>query len=359
MLKRIYQFCLERLAVLERELFQESQERDDVLKLKGRKAFREFARALAFLTAGIKYIFFHFLLALTELAVLVFLSPKEGYELLVLSHKDSHPELLFRHPEEVSDEGSQDVISPLLSSASFLPSLPSFLSSPRKRGSSLDSRLHGNDRERIYEAYERKHKKARWFSVGTFSVAVAAVVVVSLVVNLSLPLAPSVLGATYTWSQTNWGGGSTGNNAIHPTNQSAWSQYSSASSEIVAVNGGEDLEIASSTASVVKTSEGDFTSGTFATTTTTGSGSVKLSKALHINEYTVGALSNISVTASSVTTNSNGTWTIAFGATDLARIFKNDKFTDSASKAWRTCGRRGDRRPLVREHFSVGSRQKR
>src|SRR3989338_3756355 len=82
MLKRLYQFCLERLAVLEQELFQESREPGDVLKLKGRKAFRELARAFAFLTAGIKYIFFHFLLALTELAVLVFLSPKEGYELL-------------------------------------------------------------------------------------------------------------------------------------------------------------------------------------------------------------------------------------------------------------------------------------
>src|SRR3989344_3835495 len=349
MLKRLYQFCLERLAVLERELFQESRESDDVLKLRGKRAFRELARAFAFLTGGIKYIFFHFLLALTELAVLVFLSPKEGYELLVLSHKDSHPELLFRHPKEVSDEGSQDVISPLLSSASFLPSLPSFLSSPpsflsspRKRGSSLDSRLHGNDRlgygndrTRIYEAYERKRKKARWFSLGTFSAAVAAVVVVSLVVNLSLPLAPSVLGATYTWNQTNWGGGSTGNNAIHPTNQSAWSQYSSVSSEIIVVNGGEDLEIASSTASVVKTSDSDFSSGTFATTTTTGSGSVKLSKALHINEYTIGALSNIAVTASTVTANSNGTWTIAFGVTNLSRIFKNDKFVDSASKAWK------------------------
>src|SRR3989344_1132764 len=319
MLKRLYQFCLERLAILERELFQESQERDDVLKLKGRKAFRELARAFFFLTAGIKYIFFQFLLALTELAVLVFLSPKEGYELLTSS----------RHPDLSADgEGSQDVIFPLSSS-------PSFLSSSRKRGSSLDSRLHGNDRTRIYEEYERKHKKARWFSLGTFSAAVAAVVVVSLVVNLSLPLAPSVLGATYTFTQTNWGGGSTGNNAIHPTNQSAWSQYSSASSEIVAVNGGEDLEIASSTASVVKTSEGDFTGGTFATTTTTGSGSVKLSKALHINEYTIGALSNIAVTASTVTANSNGTWTIAFGVTNLSRIFKNDKFVDSASKAWK------------------------
>ena len=107
MLKRLYKFCLERLAVLERELFQESREPGDVLKLEGKRAFRELAWALAFLTAGIKYIFFHFLLALTELAVLVVLSPKEGYELLVLSHKDSHPELLFRHPEEVSDEGSQ------------------------------------------------------------------------------------------------------------------------------------------------------------------------------------------------------------------------------------------------------------
>ena len=72
MLNRLYKFCLERLAVLERELFQESQERDDVLKLKGRKAFRELARAFVFLTAGIKYIFFRFLLALTELAVFVF-----------------------------------------------------------------------------------------------------------------------------------------------------------------------------------------------------------------------------------------------------------------------------------------------
>src|SRR3989344_8589951 len=224
MLKRLYQFCLERLAVLERELFQESRESDDVLKLKGKRAFRELARAFAFLTAGIKYIFFHFLLALTELAVLVFLSPKEGYELLV------------------NERLTMSLI---------------------------------NERHRksfIYEAYEKKRKKARWFSLGTFSAAVAAVVVVSLAVNLSLPLAPSVLGATYTFTQTNWGGGSTGNNAIHPTNQSAWSQYSSASSEIVAVNGGEDLEIASSTASVVKTSEGDFTAGTFATSTVSGTG---------------------------------------------------------------------------------------
>ena len=292
MLKRLYQFCLERLAVLERELFQESRESDDVLKLEGKRAFRELARAFAFLTAGIKYIFFQLLLALTELAVLVVLSPKDGYELLTHHLGASLP----------SDLEAK------------LPSLP---------------------KVRIYEEYERKHKKARWFSLGTFSAAVAAVVVVSLVVNLSLPLAPSVLGATYTFTQTNWGGGSTGNNAIHPTNQSAWSQYSSASSEIVAVNGGEDLEIASSTASVVKTSEGDFTGGTFATTTTTGSGSVKLSKALHINEYTIGALSNIAVTASTVTANSNGTWTIAFGVTNLSRIFKNDKFVDSASKAWK------------------------
>src|SRR3989344_4053997 len=120
MLKRLYQFCLERLAVLERELFQESRESDDVLKLRGKRAFRELARAFAFLTAGIKYIFFQFLLALTELAVLVFLSPKEGYELLTSS----------RHPDPSADgEGSQDVIFPLSSPPSFLSSPPSFLSS--------------------------------------------------------------------------------------------------------------------------------------------------------------------------------------------------------------------------------------
>src|SRR3989338_7978820 len=83
MLNRLYKFCLERLAVLERELFRESREEsDDVLKLKGKRAFRELARAFVFLIAGIKYIFFQLLLALTELAVLVVLSPKDGYELL-------------------------------------------------------------------------------------------------------------------------------------------------------------------------------------------------------------------------------------------------------------------------------------
>src|SRR3989344_1892914 len=159
MLKRLCQFCLERLAVLEHELFQESRERDDVLKLEGKKAFRELARAVVFLTVGIKYIFFRFLLALTELAVLVFLSPKEGYELLT-HHLGA--------------------------------SLPS----------NLGAKLPSLSKVRIYEEYERKHKKARWFSLGTFGAAVVAVVVVSLAVNLSLPLAPSVLGAAYTFSQT-------------------------------------------------------------------------------------------------------------------------------------------------------------
>ena len=118
MLNRLYKFCLELLAVLERELFQESQERDDVLKLKGKKAFRELARAFVFLIAGIKYIFFQLLLALTKLAILVFLSPKEGYELLT-HHLGA--------------------------------SLPS----------NLGAKLPSGPRVRIYEEYEKKRKKAR------------------------------------------------------------------------------------------------------------------------------------------------------------------------------------------------------
>src|SRR3990167_10651871 len=277
MLKQFFKIVTEGLANAEREFFMAS-----------RKSLKEsgllYAPAVVFahLMAGVKYIFVNFLLIFAELLILIFLPPEEGHKIIAESKMSGY---------QTAIEGKED--------------------------------------------YQNKQKKVRRWTSWTFGTAVAAVAIVSLVLNLVVPLAPSSLGATYTFSQTNWGGGSTGNNAIHPTNQSAWSQYNSASPEIVAVNGGEDLEIASSTASVVKTSEGDFTSGTFATTTTTGSGSVKLSKALHINEYTIGALSNVSVTASSVTTNSNGTWTIAFGATDLARIFKNDKFTDSASKAWK------------------------
>src|SRR3989304_3393852 len=149
MLKRLYQFCLERLVVLERELFQESRESDDVLKWEGKRALRELARAFAFLTAGIKYIFFQLLLALTELAVLVVLSPKDGYELLT-HHLGA--------------------------------SLPS----------NLEAKLPSLSKVRIYEEYERKHKKASSCSLGTFRALFTGAVVVSMVVNLSLPLAPSV-----------------------------------------------------------------------------------------------------------------------------------------------------------------------
>src|SRR3989338_1166340 len=275
MLKQFFKIVREGVANAEREFFRAS-----------RKSLKEsgllYAPAVVFahLMAGVKYISLNFLLIFAELLILIFLPPEEGHKIIAESKIYGY---------QTTIDGKED--------------------------------------------YQNKQKKIRRWTTWTFGTAVAAVAIVSLILNLVVPLAPESLGATYTWNQTNWGGVSTGNNAIHPTNQSAWSQYNSASSEITAVNGGEDLEIASSTASVVKTSEGDFTSGTFATTTTTGSGSVKLSKALHVNEYTIGALSNIAVTASTTTTNSNGTWTVAFSnSPNLARVFKNDKFVDSASK---------------------------
>jgi len=165
-----------------------------------------------------------------------------------------------------------------------------------------------------------------------FSVIFFNCVIILAVISVGIfPYSQSVQAASYTFTQTNWSGGVTANNSTHPTDQSNWTEYSSSSAEIVTVNGGASLEISSSTASSTQTTDTQFNNGTFSNAITTGSGSsasVKLSKALHINEYTIGASTTIaSVTASSVAVNSNGTWTVAFSnSPNLARLFKNDKF---------------------------------
>ncbi|OGD34112.1 hypothetical protein A2988_01360 [Candidatus Azambacteria bacterium RIFCSPLOWO2_01_FULL_46_25] len=283
MLKLLYQFLVQKVSRATRDLY----ERSRALGNAPMKA--PVTAVVSHLASGIAYIGYGFLLFFVKFFVLIFKSPVDGYKLMM---EESHLEAKLPSGEEPRDVS--------------------------------------------YSEYKKLHQKTRRFSFFSFSAAVAAVVAVSLVVNLLTPIAPSALGATYTFTQTSWSGGATANNAVHPTNQSAWNQYASKSADITAMNSGADLEIASTTASVVKTSESDFTGGTFATATTTGSGSIALTKALHINEYTIGALSNIAVTASTITTNANGTWTVAFSGTpSLARIFKNDKFIDSASKAWK------------------------
>lgn len=273
MLKQLYRHCAQKVARAEHDLYVRAQ------ALGGAPLKAPVSAVFAHLASGIQYIAYGFLLFAVKFFVLVFKSPVEGYQLMV-------------EPQTVPVS---------------------------------------------YAEYKRLHSATRRFSLWTSGAVVAAVVTVSLVLNLIIPAALPSLGATYTFSQTSWSGGATANNATHPTNQSSWNQYSSKSAEVITSSAGADLVIASSTYSVLKTSGADFTGGAFSNATTINSDtSIRLTNAAHVNEYTIGALSNIAVTASTVTTNANGTWTVTFSGTpSLARIFKNDKFTDSASKAWK------------------------
>ncbi|MBI2450782.1 MAG: hypothetical protein HYV52_00365 [Parcubacteria group bacterium] len=60
----------------------------------------------------------------------------------------------------------------------------------------------------------------------------------------------------------------------------------------------------------------------------------KIFPTFKVNEYTIGALANIVTPTATVT--GTGPWTVAFSsAVNLSRIFKNDRFTDSAGLKWK------------------------
>ena len=62
------------------------------------------------------------------------------------------------------------------------------------------------------------HKK---FIAGILA-AVTIISAVYYIVHFS-----SVGGASYTFTQTDWGGGATSTNPVHPTNQTGWTYYES------------------------------------------------------------------------------------------------------------------------------------
>src|SRR3989339_1109920 len=70
----------------------------------------------------------------------------------------------------------------------------------------------------------------------------------------------SASAATYTFSQTNWAGGATANNAAHPTNQTSWDQFSASTTGMTTANSGADLQMVFSTSSanVSFDTEGDY-----------------------------------------------------------------------------------------------------
>lgn len=67
---------------------------------------------------------------------------------------------------------------------------------------------------------------------------VTVFLVIGMMIGQSIYV-PTANAATYTFTQTSWIGGATGNNAVHPTNGSGWNQYTSST----AVTAGTDINL--------------------------------------------------------------------------------------------------------------------
>ena len=80
--------------------------------------------------------------------------------------------------------------------------------------------------------------------------------------------------ATYNFTQTDWSGGTTTATATHPTNETGWNQFStSTNTDISSVAGQLTLGVNPTPAgSVTQITDADFNSGTFASTTVSGTG---------------------------------------------------------------------------------------
>jgi proteasome assembly chaperone (PAC2) family protein len=78
-----------------------------------------------------------------------------------------------------------------------------------------------------------------------------------------------VIGASFTFLQTDWSGGATSNTANHTANQTGWNQYSAKDTGLT-VN--TDVKFTDTATSLTKTTDVDFNSGTFSNAVTSGSG---------------------------------------------------------------------------------------
>ena len=56
--------------------------------------------------------------------------------------------------------------------------------------------------------------------------ALVIVIIAGLVSGQALYYTPTAYAATYSFTQSSWAGGATANNAVHASNQTGWTQFS-------------------------------------------------------------------------------------------------------------------------------------
>lgn len=98
-----------------------------------------------------------------------------------------------------------------------------------------------------------------------FSVATIIVVLIGLGVFIANR---SLQAATYTWTQNAWNT-LTGNTAVHPTNQTGWTEYSAKDTNVSASG---TVTLSPSNQLITETSDTDFNDGTYSNTQVSGTG---------------------------------------------------------------------------------------
>ena len=99
--------------------------------------------------------------------------------------------------------------------------------------------------------------------------ALALVLLATMVVSGFLLYSSKItLGATYTWTQNDWSGGTSTETAVHPDNQTGWSYYYEKGEDVTATS---SVSLTTAGGYVSETSDVDFQEGTFDKTQISGS----------------------------------------------------------------------------------------
>ncbi len=225
-MKKLYHNLQKRLGKIEIKLFELTQ------KSKERNYF---SNMYSYLMLGFEYLFFGLIEAFLKLFILLTKTPEESYRILTA-------------PIEQFEF-------------------------------SVDELKQRED----FHKHCQFHKSVRKFSFVSFASSLVAVLVVSLVVIYLFPKSQTSLGASYTWTQTDWSGGPSTQVAIHPTNQTGWTYFTSTSTGVQANSSGISLKTdtytftdATSTSGPATVTGGGFNNGTLTNTNITINGEIKL-----------------------------------------------------------------------------------
>ena len=227
-MKKLYHNLQKRLGKIEIKLFELTQ------KSKERNYF---SNMYSYLMLGFEYLFFGLIEAFLKLFILLTKAPEESYRILTA-------------PIEQFEF-------------------------------SVDELKQRED----FHKHCQFHKSVRKFSFVSFASSLVAVLVVSLVAIYLFPKSQTSLGASYTWTQTDWSGGPSTQVAIHPTNQTGWTYFTSTSTGVQANSSGISLKTdtytftdATSTSGPATVTGGGFNNGTLTNTNINPlSGTIKLS----------------------------------------------------------------------------------